>query len=76
MPALIWLEAIELPRDKEEASKTSLIEACDAQFSIESRTEAIAANLHVFEPSKDFGKTLRNHSFGAGELHSERSDFH
>ena len=73
---LLGPEVIELPRDREEASKTSLIEAPYAQFATGSLIGAIAANLQVFGTSKDFGNTRRERSFGAGKLPSEGSEFH
>ena len=73
---LLGPEAIELPRDREEASKTSLIEAPYAQFSTGSLIGATAANLRVFGTSKDFGNALRNRSFGAGKFPSEGLEFH
>ncbi len=57
---LLGPEAIELPRDREEASKTSLIEAPYAQFSTGSLIGATAADLLVFGTSKDFGNPRRN----------------
>jgi hypothetical protein len=73
---LLGPEAIELPRDRGEASKTSLIEAPYAPFSTGLQIGATATNLQVFATSKDFGNTRRSRSFGAGKLPSEGSEFH
>ena len=73
---LLEPKAIELPRDREKASKTSPIEAPYAPFSTGSLIAATAANLEVFGTSTDFGETRRNRSFGAGKLPSEGSEFH
>jgi hypothetical protein len=75
-PALIRLEAIELPRDREEATKTSLIEARYAHFSTGSLIGATVANLQVFGTPEAFGHALRNRSFDAGKLPSDGPEFH
>ena len=69
-------KAIELPRDREGASKMSLIDARYAQLSIGSLIGVTAANLQVFGTWKDFGNARRNRSFGAGKFPSDGPEFH